>query len=169
MRIEDVFDLCEENVGKFIKYCKAKPEDSKEDISIAYSYVDDDGKLEPRTSMPMSKTRYNKQKDRIVSMLGQIKRIHEYEEDLSENTAVLDFIDLQTKYDGTRWTNDPTFTLYLFLLGNEGGFFDAFRKGKDGIYRTDLRRAMIPIRPMESPKDPKLVKRFPTKREPADD
>ncbi len=161
MRIEDVFDLNEENVGKFIKYCKARPEDPKEDLDIAYSYVMDEGKLVPRTSMQFSKTRYNKQNDRILSMLGQIKRVHEYEDNLSEKTAVLDFIDLQTKYDGTRWTTDPTFTLYLFLLGNKGGYLDAFRKGKDGIYRTDLRRAMIPIPPMESPNDPNLAKRFP--------
>ena len=59
--------------------------------------------------------------------------------------------------------------MYLFLLGNAGNYFYALQKGKDGIYRTDLRDAAEVIEPMESPNDPKLVKRFPSRREPADD
>ena len=49
MRIEDVVDLNEENVRRFLKYCKARPEDPADDALLAFCYVDEDGKIEPKT------------------------------------------------------------------------------------------------------------------------
>ena len=74
MRIEDVYDLNEENVRKFLKYCKLKPEDPKDDALLAFCYVDENGKVEPKTKTFLSRKRYEEQEDRIVSMLGQLKR-----------------------------------------------------------------------------------------------
>ncbi len=49
MTIEDVYDLNEENVGKLLKYCLARPEDPKDDLTLAFCYVDEAGKVEPKT------------------------------------------------------------------------------------------------------------------------
>ena len=169
MRIEDVFDLNELNVKKFLKYCKARQGEDKKGLRYVHAYVDDNGVSDPRTEVYFSINRYEEQRQRILSMLGQLKKIHDRQESRVKNNRVLDFIDLQTKYDGTRWTEDPNCTLFLFWLGNAGNYFPGLKKGKDGIYRTDLDDAAIDIPPMESPSDPVLVKRFPKKREPADD
>lgn len=164
MKIEDVFDLNELNVKKFTKHCLAKPEDDEKDLMVVHAYEDENGIYEPRTKGRFSKKRYDQQKDRIASMLGQLKKIHDrhrLKEWWNKEYNRLDFIDLQTKYDGTRWTRDPNCTLYLYLLANAGDFFAGFRKDKDGIFRTDLGDAINSIEPMESPSDPNLQKRFP--------
>lgn len=169
MRIEDVFDLNEDNVRKILKYCKVRPDDPKGDTLLAFCYLDENGQIEPKTKTNLSKTRYSEQEDRISSMLGQLKKVHDSSIKFGKDNEIMDFIDFQTKYDGTRWTTNPNYTLYLFLLGNAGGYLYAFQKGKDGIYRTSLADSVKTIEPMESPNDPKLVKRFPSRREPADD
>jgi hypothetical protein len=161
MRIEDVVDLNEENVRRFLKYCKARPEDPADDALLAFCYVDEDGKIEPKTRTNLSKSRYKEQENRILSMLGQLKQVHENNKYFSPESSIMDFIDFQTKYDGTRWTTNPNYTLYLFLLGNAGNYLYAFEKGKDGIYRTNLIEAAKVIEPMESPNDPNLLNRFP--------
>ncbi len=169
MRIEDVYDLNELNVKKFLKYVKARPEDERNSLRYVNAYVDENGIIDPRTELYFSIHRYEEQRNRIVSMLGQLKKIHDRQISRIKNNRVLDFIDLQTKYDGTRWTQDPNITIFLFWLGKAGNYFPSLKKGKDGIYRTDLDDAAIDIPPMESPSDPNLVKRFPSRREPADD
>ena len=161
MRIEDVYDLNEQNVGKFLQYCRANSNDSKDDIYKAFSFLLDDGKVNPNTTMPISRPRYERQRERIASMLGQLKKIHDNNKTHETSTYYLDTIDLQTKYDGTRWTQDPNYTLFLYILGNAGYYFAGLRKGSDGVYRTSLHQAFEVIEPMESPNDPKLVKRFP--------
>lgn len=164
MKIEDVFELNELNVGKFTKYCAATPEDDEKDLMVVHVYEDENGIYDPRTTVQFSIERYAKQKDRIVSMLGQLKKIHDrhrLKEWGNDEYNRLDFIDLHTKYDGTRWTKDPNFVIFLFLLGNAGHFFAGFKKQKDGVYRTNLRYAINTIYPMESPSDPNLQKRFP--------
>ena len=164
MRIEDVYDLNEKNVGMFMQYVRATDKDPKEDINMAYSFLNDDGKVNPNTVMPISRTRYEKQRDRIVSMLGQLKKIHDKAATHANETYFLDSLDLQTKYDGTRWTTDPNYTLYFYILGNAGYYFAGLRKDSDGVYRTNLHVAPKVIEPMESPSDPKLAKRFPGRR-----
>ena len=114
--------------------------------------------------MPISRTRYEKQRDRIVSMLGQLKKAHDKNATHAEETYFLDSLDLQTKYDGTRWTTDPNYTLFLYILGNAGYYFAGLRKGSDGVYRSSLHEAFKVIEPMESPSDPNLAKRFPGRR-----
>ncbi len=161
MRIEDVFDLNEENVGKFLQYVRATANDPKEDLYGAYCYLRDDQSIDPRTIVPVSRSRYEKQRDRIVSMLGQLKKIHDNNATHTPETHYLDLIDLQTKYDGTRWTTDPNFAIFLYILGNGGFYFGAFRKREDGVYRACLWEAPRVIEPMESPNDPNLTKRFP--------
>ena len=161
MRIEDVVDLNEENIRRFLKYCKVRPEDPEDDALLAFCYVDESGKIEPKTRTILSRTRYKEQENRILSMLGQLKKVHENNKYFSPESGIMDFIDFQTKYDGTRWTTNPNYTLYLFLLGNAGNYLYAFEKGKDGIYRTNLIEAAKVIEPMESPNDPNLLKRFP--------
>ena len=160
MRIEDVFDLNEENVRKFLKYCKLKPEDPEDDKLLAFCYVDENGKIEPKTRTNLCKSRYKEQESRIVSMLGQLKKVHKYNKNHNEEDRILDFIDLQTKYDGTRWTTNPNYTLYLFLLGNAGQYFYALQKEEEGIYRTDLLDAAHVIESMKSPSDPDFEKDF---------
>ena len=128
---------------------------------LAFCYVDETGKIEPKTKTFLSKKRYKEQEERIVSMLGQLKNVHASSIILGKETEQMDFIDLQTKYDGTRWTTNPNYTLYLFLLGNAGGYLYVFKKGEDGIYRANLSDSVLTIEPMESPNDPNLQKRFP--------
>ena len=169
MKIEDVYDLNESNVKKFVKYCKSRQGEDEKELRRVYAYIDDKGAMDPRTRIFFSDERYESQRERILSMLGQIKKIHDVIDSPVNENFLLDFIDLQTKYDGTRWTEDPNCTIFLFWLGNAGRYFTGLKKGKDGIYRTDVRDAIETIYPMESPNDPKLVKRFPKKREPADD
>ena len=169
MKIEDVYDLNELNVKKFVKYCKARQEDGEKGLKTVYAYLDDNGIIDPRTKLFFSAERYKAQRDRIASMLGQIKKIHDVKDSPERENFLLDLVDLQTKYDGTRWTEDPNCTIFLFWLGNAGNYFTGLKRDKDGIYRTDVREAIETIYPMESPNDPKLVKRFPKKREPADD
>lgn len=164
MRIEDVYDLNEKNVGMFMQYVRATDKDPKEDIYRAYSFLFDDGKTNPNTVIPISRTRYEKQRDRIVSMLGQLKKTHDKNATHAEETYFLDSLDLQTKYDGTRWTTDPNYTLFLYILGNAGYYFAGLRKGSDGVYRSCLHEALEVIEPMESPSDPNLAKRFPGRR-----
>ena len=153
MKVEDVFDLNELNVKKFLKYCKARPEDPKEDLMSVHAYLDEEGNINPRTQLYFSKKRYREQDLRIWTMLGQLKAIHEEKE-------LLDLIDLSTKYDGTRWTEDPNCALFLFWLGNAGTYFDSLKKFPDGAYRTYLGDAKLPIWDWESPNDPNLQKRF---------
>ena len=45
MRIEDVHDLNEKNVGMFMQYVRATDKDPKEDIYRAFSFLNDDGRL----------------------------------------------------------------------------------------------------------------------------
>ena len=161
MRIEDVVDLNEENVRRFLKYCKARPEDPADDALLAFCYVDEDGKIEPKTRTNLSKSRYKEQENRILSMLGQLKQVHENNKYFSPESSIMDFIDFQTKYDGTRWTEDPNTTLFLYWLGSAGGYFQGLIKKKDGIYRTDLRESALKIPAMESPNDSNLLNRFP--------
>ena len=163
MRIEDVYDLNEQNVKKFLKYIKARPEDNKDTLRHAYAYLDENNIFDKRTLIYFSKERCNEQRARIVSMLGQLKKVHDLEKSFSRKNCILDFVDLQMKYDGTRWTEDPNVTLFLFWLGNAGGYFSGLKKENDGIYRTDLRDSIFKIPAMESPNDPDLLKRFPKK------
>lgn len=169
MRQEDVIDLNELNVKKFLKYCKSRPEDDETDLAPVYAYVDEDGNIDPRTKLFFSKKRYEEQREHIASMLGQIKKVHETGGLGGKETHLLDLIDLSTKYDGTRWTADPNCTLFLFWLGNAGKYFTGLKKDENGIYRTDLWDAIKRIIPMESPSDPNLVKRFSEKEKQADD
>ncbi len=164
MKIEDVYELNELNVKKFTKYVKARPEDDKKSLRLVYAYIDENGKIDPRTKLYFSDERYEQQRDRILSMLGQLKKIHDLSSNYNKYNFMLDFIDLQTKYDGTRWTEDPNCTLFLFWLGNAGEYFTGLEKNNDGIYRTDLRDAINTIYPMESPSDPYLTKRFPVEQ-----
>lgn len=160
MRIEDVTDLNELNVKKFLKYIKARPDDEKENLDIAFAYVDEKDRIDSRTKIYFAIDRYEQQRDRIASMLGQLKKIHDREKSLEKNNRILDFIDLQTKYDGTKWTEDPNCTIFLYWLGNFGNYFAGFEKGEDGIYRANLDKSARRISPMESPSDPDLAKRF---------
>ena len=160
MKIEDVYDLNELNVIKFVKYCKAKQGEDERGLRHVYAYLDENGKIDSRFELSFSNVRYEAQRLRILSMLGQIKKIHDMQDYPVKENFLLDFIDLQTKYDGTRWTEDPNCTLFLFWLGNAGGYFAVLKKDKDGIYRTDVTDALRAIDPMESPNDPKLVKRL---------
>ena len=169
MRIEDVFDLNELNVKKFLKHCKARPGEKDDELNTVYAYIDENGRYDPRTIVKFSIDRYEKQRDRIASMLGQLKKIHDRDKSPVKENYLLDFLDLQTKYDGTRWTEDPNCTIFLYWLGNAGSYFSGLKKDKDGIYRTNLKDAIMIIEACESPSDPVLVKRFPKKREPADD
>ena len=161
MRIEDVVDLNEQNVKKFLKYIKARPDDAQNRLGYAYAYIDENNAYDKRTLIRYSVDRYLEQKDRIISMLGQLKKVHDLEKSFSRENCILDFIDLQTKYDGTRWTEDPNTTLFLYWLGSAGGYFQGLIKKKDGIYRTDLRESALKIPAMESPNDPNLLNRFP--------
>ena len=68
MRIEDVYDLNELNVKKFLKYIIARPEDNPEDLSHAYAYIDENDIYDKRTLIHYSMDRYDEQRDRIVSM-----------------------------------------------------------------------------------------------------
>ena len=156
MRIEDVYDLNELNVKKFVKYCKARPEDDEKDLIPVYAYVDEDGNIDPRTKLFFSRKRYAQQENRIWSMLGQLQAIHHR----LGYPDKLDLLDLQYKYDGIRWTEDPNCTLFLFWLGNAGKYFKGLKKDPDGIYRTDLHRCEKYIWDWESPSDPNLQKRF---------
>ena len=69
MKIEDVYDLNELNVKKFLKYVKARPEDDKKDLRPVYAYLDENGKIDSRTLLYFSMERYFEQRDRIASML----------------------------------------------------------------------------------------------------
>ena len=160
MRIEDVYDLNELNVKKFIKHCKARPEDDENDLNCVYAYVDENGIYDPRTTVYFSIERCEAQRDRIASMLGQLKKIHDRDKMPVKENYLLDFLDLQTKYDGTRWTDDPNITIFLFWLGNACSYFTGLKKDTDGIYRTNLRDAICILEAMESPNDPNLAKRF---------
>ena len=90
-----------------------------------------------------------------------IKKVHDLEKHFIRENYMWDFIDFQIKYDGTRWTEDPNCTIFLFWLGNAGRYFSGLKKGEDGVYRTDLDEAVYDIEPMESPSDPNLKKLFP--------
>ena len=161
MRIEDVVDLNEQNVKKFLKYIKARPDDAQNRLGYAYAFIVENNAYDKRTLIRYSVDRYAEQRDRIISMLGQLKKVHALEQAYIKDNYILDFIDLQMKYDGTRWTEDPNTTLFLYWLGSAGGYFPGLIKGKDGIYRTDLSDALNAIKPMESPNDPNLLNRFP--------
>ena len=164
MRIEDVYDLNEQNVKMFLKYCIAAKGEDINKLTHVYAYEDEDGIYDPRTRLFFSTERYEEQRERILSMLGQLKKIHDREKNRSRDNYLLDFLDLQSKYDGTKWTEDPNCTIFLFWLGNAGEYFRGLRKNSNGIYVTDLKKATYPIEAMESPDDPNLLKRFNIKR-----
>ena len=149
MRMEDVFDLNELNVKKFVKYCKARPEDDEKDLMAVYAIVDDDGNIDPKTQLYFSKERYLKQDLRVWTMLGQLKAIH-------EGKHLLGVTELSTKYDGTRWTEDPNCVIFLFWLGNAGKYFGGLINGQI----TDLHDAKHVIWDWESPNDSNLKKKF---------
>ena len=128
------------------------------DIVMNYMFLKRAGFDENSGKYYMSESRLQKNRSEIIYLLGQLYDVHNTD---ALDTFHLDIVDLQTKYDGTRWTQDPNFAIFLYILGNAGFYFAGFEKEKDGIYRTDLREAPEIIEPLESPNDPNLVKRFP--------